>query len=403
MKMPKNTLQPKFKSNDHSVQKRYDAIVIGVGAMGAASCYYLAKEGAEVLGLEQFDIPHDKGAHAGQSRIIRKAYFEHPDYVPLLQKAYQNWQKLEDATGAEIFVRTGLLYFGKPDHDLMKGIHLSAGTYHIRVDTLSETDIQQQYPQLRIPGDCERLFEPDAGFLTPERAVRLYAEMAQRHGALIQTGVQVSSWQQTPEGFEVFTSTGKYTAKKLVFTAGAWTGRLVPSLSSSLEVTLQTVAWVTPKKPALFELGQLPCWVIAEEDQPGVYYGFPSLPPGRFDGPAGFKLGHHYRGPATEPDNPERVVPEYEEAKLIRVLNKYFPEGYHSTHVLTTCLYTNTPGENFIIDFLPGHENKVVIAAGFSGHGFKFVSAVGEIVGDLTIRGKTALPIGFLNAARLLT
>lgn len=108
----------------------FDVIVIGVGAMGASACYYLAKEGAEVLGLEQFDIPHDKGAHAGQSRIIRQAYFEHPDYVPLLQRAYHNWQELEDATGAEVFVRTGLLYFGKPANALMQGLHLSADTYN---------------------------------------------------------------------------------------------------------------------------------------------------------------------------------------------------------------------------------------------------------------------------------
>ncbi len=230
----------------------------------------------------------------------------------------------------------------------------------------------------------------------------LYSKLALSYGASIQTGVQVTGWKRAGPGFEVHTSAGNYTGNKLVFAAGPWTSRLIPALSSSLSVTSQSLAWVTPHNPAAFELGRLPCWVIAEEDQPGIFYGFPCLPAGRFDGPPGLKLGHHFHGPATDPDNPDRKPPIGEEAKLIQVLNKYFPGSYQGTHTLKTCLYTNTPDEHFIIDFLPGYGRDVAVAAGFSGHGFKFVSVVGEIISDLITREHTELPVEFLNAARFL-
>jgi sarcosine oxidase len=320
--------------------------------------------------------------------------------VPLLEKSYQNWKHLEDITGVQVFFETGLLYFGQPDHMLMKGVHASASKYNIRLDSLNVKEMKLQFPQINIPDDWEKLFEPEAGFVTPERAILLYTEKALQNGAVIKTKVKVIEWNKTADGIEVITSAGSYFAKKLIITAGPWTGKMIKALSSSLKVTRQVIAWVIPKNSSLFELGRLPCWIIADDVKPGIFYGFPILPVGKFNGPIGFKLAHHYQGAIADPDTINRIPSAEDEANLITILNKYFPEGYKATHVMKTCMYTNTPDENFILDFLPDHDHDVVVAAGFSGHGFKFASVAGEIMSDLAINGSTPLPIGFLSARR---
>ena len=379
--------------------KHYDVIVLGVGSMGSAACFNLAKEGAKVLGLEQFDITHEFGSHAGQSRIIRKAYFEHPDYVPLLIRAYANWKELESFTGSQVYFNTGLLYAGKKEGILMKGIRHSAEAYDIRVDELSSAEMEIHYPQFTIPGGYDMLFEPDAGFVTPERAILLFAEQAIQKGAVIRTKEKVTEWKKRGNEMVVKTNKDVYTCGKLVITAGPWAGKMITGLQSTLTITRQVIAWVNPKKSEPFTLGNFPCWVIEEEGKKGVYYGFPMLPVGRFGGPIGLKLAYHYPGTGTDPDYIDRTINDEDEADLVNAVNKFFPEGYSSTLAMKTCMYTNTPDEHFILDFLPGYDD-VVIATGFSGHGFKFVSVVGEIMADLALHGKTKLPIGFLNAKR---
>jgi len=383
-------------------ETHFDVIVVGVGSMGAATCYYLAKQGVRVLGIEQFGIPHELGSHAGQSRIIRKAYFEHPDYVPLLQRAYENWHELEALTGHQVYHKTGLLYLGHPDSDLMKGVRESASKFQLSIDPLSDWQMAAAYPQFRVPDGYEALLEPDAGFVTPEKAILLYVEQAMQHGAAIHTNTQITGWQQTRKGITLQTDRGVYTTDKIVLTAGAWAGKLLPGLASKLTVTRQVIGWVNPKKSEPFELGNFPCWVIADANKPSIYYGFPMLPAGTFGGPIGLKVAHHAQGVVSNPDAVNRKTEAAEEANLVQMLEQFLPEAYASTHILKTCLYTNTPDENFILDVLPGTNNKVILAAGFSGHGFKFASVVGEIMADLAMNGKTELPIGFLGAGRFL-
>jgi sarcosine oxidase len=380
--------------------KSFDVIVLGLGSMGSATCYNLAVSDVSVLGLEQFEIPHDQGSHAGQSRIIRKAYFEHPDYVPLLQRAYENWQDIETKTGSQVYFPTGLLYAGKSTDILIKGVRESATKYEIKIESLSKSETTFRYPQFRIPEDYEVLFEPDAGFVTPERAISLFVEQAKSLGAQINAKEKVISWTREAGIIKVITEKDSYSCKKLVITAGPWAGKMIPGLSSSLRVTRQVIAWVNPKQPKLFELNQSPCWMIDDDAQPGMYYGFPIVPVDEFGLPNGMKLAYHYPGLTSDPDHVDRNPSKEEEQNLIEALHRYLPEGYLSTHVLKTCLYTNTPDEHFVIDFLPNFEHDVVIAAGFSGHGFKFVSVVGEILTDLVTKGKTDLPIDFLNAKR---
>jgi sarcosine oxidase len=381
------------------MNNNYDVIVLGVGSMGSATCHYLAKRGHRVLGLEQFEIPHDQGSHAGQSRIIRKAYFEHPNYVPLLQRAYENWKSLESDTGTQVYFPTGLLYAGKPDGVLIRGVKESAEKYSVSIEPLNTSESKIRLPQFNIPDSYDILFEPDAGFVTPERAVLLFVEQAIKHGAEIRTKEKVIEWKESGAGISVKTDKGTYNCAKLIITAGPWASQFIPQLSTKLSVTRQVIAWVNPKQYIPFELGKFPCWLIDDDSKPGMYYGFPVLPVGQMGGPIGLKVAHHYPGTVTDPNNVNRISSADDETNLIYALNKFLPEGYKSMHVLKTCLYTNTSDENFVIDFLPGYDN-VVIAAGFSGHGFKFASVIGEIMTDLAMNGNTRMPIEFLNINR---
>lgn len=382
------------------IPTHYDVIVLGVGSMGSATCYQLAQQGYKVLGLEQFDIPHELGSHVGQSRIIRKAYAEHPDYVPLLERAYQNWRSLESATGIQVYFKTGLLYSGKSNDPFIKGVKLSSEKYQIPVEELSADETEKRYPQFRLPKGYKQLMEPEAGFITPERSILLYTEQAIRQGAIIRTREKIREWKRENGTITVVTDKGQYHAKKLVITAGAWGGEMIPGFSKHLTVTRQVLAWVKPKKWNDFTLGNFPCWII--EHGGHDYYGFPILPEDKLTGPSGMKLALHYPlGDPTDPDAVNRKIRDIDEKVLIDALQLLIPDGYESTLTMKTCLYTNSPDQNFIIDHLPGYDKDVVIAAGFSGHGFKFVSVVGEILADLAMNGKTNLAIDFLSAARL--
>lgn len=379
----------------------YDAIVIGVGSMGSAACLYLAQRGCRVLGLEQFDIVHENGSHSGQSRIIRKAYFEHPDYVPLLQKAYDNWAALERETGSQLYHRTGVVYFGDGDSATIKGIARSASMHKIPLMRMNAGDSRKYFPAFRIPESFDTLFEADAGFVTPERAIRLYARQAESRGAVIHAKEKVLAWDDAGSHIVVNTAAGSYQCDKLVITAGSWTSKLVPQLNTELKVTRQTLAWINPKRPELMSLGNLPCWFIDDRDR-GIFYGFPILPFENFGGPIGMKLACHKPGPVTDPDQAERTPGEADLENISYALEKYFPDAGDEIITTKTCFYTYSEDENFIIDHLPGYDKRVSIACGFSGHGFKFVSVVGEVLADLVMKGRTDLPVGFLSAKRFL-
>ena len=380
-------------------QKKYDVIVLGVGSMGASTCYHLAKKGFKVLGLEQFDIPHEQGSHTGQSRIIRKAYGEASDYVPLLERAYENWKTLESETGSQVYYSTGLVYFGAVNDPFLDTVKQSSVKYKIPVNKLSPEESNHKYPQFKIPANFQILEEPDAGFLTPERSILLFVEQAIFKGAVIRTKEKVLEWKCVKGIVTVKTDRGTYQANKLVITAGPWAGKMMPAFAPKLKITRQALAWVKPKNWDNFILGKFPCWIL--EDNEYDFYGFPILPVGKFGGPIGLKLGLHYpKGDVTDPDAVNRSTKESDENVLIQFLNQFIPDGYENTLAMKTCLYTNTPDQNFILDYLPGFDKDVAIATGFSGHGFKFASVIGEIMADLAIIGSTHMPIDFLNAQR---
>ena len=202
----------------------YDVIVIGVGSMGAAACWYLAKGGYKILGLEQFDIPHEQGSHAGQSRIIRKAYFEHGSYVPLLERAYHNWKELERTTSSQVYYRTGISYFGSPDSSMIKGTREAAHQYKIPLEILSHEAAHGSYPDIHCPLHFQILFEPDAGFLTPEKAIALYVADAILHQADIRGREKVLGWKKENSAMTVITNRNTYQADRLIICSGAWSG-----------------------------------------------------------------------------------------------------------------------------------------------------------------------------------
>ena len=385
-----------------TLNNSFDVIVIGVGSMGSATSYYLAKRGYKVLGLEQFDISHEFGSHAGQSRIIRKAYFEHPGYVPLLERAYENWEALEWETGKQVYYKTGLLYAGNPNNEMIKGIKRSAALYNIEIEKLEPTDAANRFPQFSLPGNFEVLFEPEAGFITPEKAIRLYASQAKKNGAAIHSNEKVINWEKERNTILVKTDKQTYQCDKLIITAGAWAGKMIPGLADKIKVTRQFVAWIKTKNDDQFELNKFPCWMISDDEKHGCYYGFPLLDTEKFGEPAGLKLAHHFPNEVTDPDKVDRLTTEKDIQNLNYCLNKYLPGVFDSILHTKICLYANSPDENFIIDKLPGYEENVSIACGFSGHGFKFASVVGEILADLAIEGRSDLPIEFLNAKRFV-
>lgn len=379
----------------------YDIIVIGVGSMGSATCYRLAERGYKVLGLEQFNSPHTEGSHAGQSRIIRKAYFEHPDYVPLLERAYRNWSQLEVQTGEHLYFKSALLYFGPADHNVIKGTTNAASLHGIELKELTAQEIKGRYPQFQIPSGFKSYYEPGAGFLRPEKVITVYKNEAIKKGAVIHSNERTLEWKRDGKGFKVVTDKDSYHADKIIITAGAWAPKLIPALADKMRITRQVIVWVKPLDAIKFSPANFPCWLIADHRRAGALYGFPFLNKQEFGEPEGLKFAWHCPDEETDPDNVNRVVSDEEVQKLISDVAEYIPAVADSEIVVTkTCLYANSPDEDFIVDHLPGYDNDVTIACGFSGHGFKFVSVMGEILADLSTEGKTELPIGFLRLDR---
>lgn len=371
----------------------FDVIVVGVGAMGAATCWSLARRGLRVLGLEQFDIPNTRGSSHGYSRVTRTAYYEHADYVPILQRAHALWTELEADSGEKVRHQVGGLYLGPVDGDIVGGSLRSARAHGLPHELLNRTELARAYPQFQVPDGWVGLLEPQAGLLLPELAISAFVTGALRGGAEIHGHEEVISWQAGAAEVSVTTTRGTYRADRLVFTGGAWSTRLVRNLGVELVVTRQVLGWVWPKEPAPYQLGRLPIWMVDRLDG-SLYYGFPMMTLG-----PGLKLALHRPMQPVDPDRVERGILPGDEETFRDCLRRFLPSADGPLLAQRTCLYTNSPDGHFILDRHPQHD-RVLIAAGFSGHGFKFASVIGETLADLADTGKTPLPIGFLGLGR---
>ncbi|MHC5024933.1 MAG: N-methyl-L-tryptophan oxidase [Planctomycetota bacterium] len=378
------------------MDERHDVIVIGLGAMGSAACLELARRGRRVLGLERHGIPHAQGSSAGESRVIRLCYYEHPDYVPLLRRAYELWDDLSEAAGEPLLHRTGGLYAGAEDGSFIQGNLRAAAAHDLPIEQLGAADLRRRYPVFQLPGDHVGVWEPDAGFLRPERIISVSAELAMQRGADLRGREASLDWEAHEEGVTVRTDRATYEADHLVLCAGAWSGRLLAELGVELVVTRQVLAWVQPRRPELFAPGAFPVWGVDDPDG-HFYYGFPMDPRGR----PGLKIARHFEGRPTDPESIDRTPTPADEDEVRPILEHLLPDARGPFLSMAICMYTNSPDGHFIIDHHPRHE-RVTIACGFSGHGFKFATVVGEILADLAIDGTTSHPIDFLRLDRLL-
>jgi sarcosine oxidase len=370
-------------TNEHSVRRQFDAIVIGVGGMGSATVFELARRGLKVLGLERYDIPHDLGSSHGVNRIIRLAYFEHPSYVPLLRRAYALWRELEEARGERLLFVTGSVDAGEPASRAVSGSLRSCAQHDLAHELLDADALHRRFPAFRLPPSMQAVLQPEGGFVLCERAIVNYVEAAHAIGAEIHAREPVLGWDLAGHGVEVRTADAVYRAKHVVITAGPWASALIPGLTSLACPERQVLLWTQPRRPEYFRFGALPVFNL--ESPEGHFYGFPIF------GNPGFKIGrYHHRYEHADPDRMDRDCHAEDDRVVRDGVRKYFPDGDGPTMAMKTCLFTNSPDEHFIIDRHPGAEN-VTIAAGFSGHGFKFCSVVGEMLAELVVDGETRL------------
>jgi sarcosine oxidase len=370
----------------------YDVIVLGLGGMGSAALFELARRGRRVLGLEQFPLVHARGSSHGHTRIIRTAYYEHPDYVPLVKRAFGRWHELEQLTGRHLLTACPCLTIGSGDGELIRGVLAADREHGLEVCDFSREQLQTFYPPFRVPADCVGLAEYQSGFLYVEDCVRAHLDQAKAYGAVIRAEEAVLDWAAAGDAVEVRTTAGVYAAAKLVVTAGAWATQLLRDLGVPLTVMRQVILWFEPYEPALFRRDRFPIFIC---DTPGgAFYGLPMIDP------RGVKVARHYGAPElASPDQVTWDVTAADEAAVRGFLDEYLPGRFGRRADAQVCMYTLTPDRHFVIDVHPRYPN-VAVAAGFSGHGFKFASVVGEALADLAEAGRTALPIDMFRATR---
>lgn len=370
----------------------FDVIVIGLGAMGAAACHHLAARGHRVLGIEQHHLAHDRGSSHGETRLIRKAYFENPDYVPLLCRAFDLWEELQAACGETLFERNGLVTFGRPGvSQVYEGTLASGRLYSIPIERLGRDEALRRWPIYRPPEGFAAAYEPGAGFLYAEKCVLAHAKQARARGAALKVNEPVLEFRIETGRTYVRTTQGSYSAARLIVAGGGWSARLLAGLGLPLELRKMTLGWFPAGQEHAAAKGT-PGFVFDLDDD--FYYGFPQI-----DGES-VKTAGHRRFEALEkpedkdaPPSPERM------AALGGFVRDCLPFASDRLLRWSNCIYTMTPDEDFVIDRHP-ETPELVFAAGFSGHGFKFASVVGEILADLAIDGATKHPIGFLSASR---
>jgi sarcosine oxidase len=360
--------------------------------MGSATLFHLARRGVRVLGLERYDLLHEYGSSHGLTRIIRLAYWEHPGYVALLRRSYQLWRELERLSGERLLHITGSIDGGPANGPVFSGALRSSQQHGLPYEVMDGTELSRRFPGYRLPREIQCLYQPEGGFLLPERCNLAHINAALAAGAQVRYREPVVEWGVTGGHCWVRTLRERYEAGRLVIAAGPWASKLVPELAELAVPERQVLAWLQTSRPERFTPDVFPVFYIELEE--GRYYGFPSfLVPG-------FKFGrYHHRQERVDPDRMNRE-PDSEDERLLRMFaERYFPDAAGPTLMLKTCLFTNSPDEHFILDLHPNHP-EVALAAGFSGHGYKFCSVVGEIMADLAQKGETEHNIGFLGLKR---
>jgi monomeric sarcosine oxidase len=379
------------------MKMHYDVIVIGAGSMGMAAGYFLSQSGKKTLLLDAFNPPHDKGSHHGETRIIRYAYGEGVEYVPLALRARDLWQELAQQTGKEIFLQTGVINVGDKNIPFIKNVIKSAEKFDLPLEVMTASEVNGKWDGMQLPENFLGCFEPTSGVLKVESCVEAYRELALNTGATIRTNSRVTKVHPQSGKVTIYTEDGAtFTADSIIISAGAWSGELLKQLDLKLPLNpiRKTFAWYDVDE-RYYNQNDFPAFTFELADS--IYYGFPSI-----DG-AGLKVGRHDGGDTINPDEVKLAFGDV--AGDVENLNGFLDEFMPREHELKlgkTCMYTMTPDEDFVIDVHPKYNN-IAIAAGFSGHGFKFASAVGEVLSDLITKGSTDLDIKPFSIKRFST
>jgi sarcosine oxidase len=353
----------------------YDTVVVGLGAMGSATLYHLARRGQRVIGIDRFVPPHDQGSSHGATRIIREAYFEHPMYVPLVRRAYELWDMLASEAGEPALLhRNGGLYIGSPGSTVVRGALDSALRHNVAHELLDADQMLDRFPAFVMRHTWLAVYEPGAGFLRPEAAIAAHLRLATGHGATVLCGTPVDRWQPTQQGVQVETTRGEFVARQAVFTVGAWAPGLITDAAGFLSIERQTSHWFAPRTGSALGPDSMPVAIWELEDE-RFFYTTPDV--GK-----GVKASFHYGGETTDVDHVRRTASGTETDEIRGMLEQLVPRAAGAHRGATVCLYTDTPDKHFVIDRHPSHPSVIIISA-CSGHGFKFSAAIGEIAADL--------------------
>jgi sarcosine oxidase len=370
----------------------FDAVVVGLGAMGSAAVSSLARRGCRVVGIEKFAPGHDRGSSHGATRIIRLGYFEDPSYVPLVRAAYPLWRDLAVKSGVPVINITGIVEIGRPDSELVEGTLRASRLHGLSHEVLDAATLMRRFPAFRVPQGYVGVYQPDGGFLRAEQAIRAQLALARDAGAQLRFDENVVAIEPRGKGVRVATQNGVVDARCAIVTAGPWVKSLLPGLPVPIRVTRQVLGWFAPRERALFSPDRFPVFLLQNAD--GLFYGFPD------DGTSGVKVAkHHHADETVDPDACDREVSAADEAMIRAVLAAHIPAADGPRLSATTCLYTMTPDGDFILDRVPGEES-IIVASPCSGHGFKFAPVIGEILADLAITESTVHDISRFAIAR---
>jgi sarcosine oxidase len=374
----------------------YDAIVVGLGGMGSSALAHAAGRGMRVLGLERFSRVHDLGSSAGRSRIIRQAYFEDAAYVPLVQHAYERWRELEATTGLDVLNLTGVLLVGTPEHESVINARASAILHDLVFEELDAAAIARRYPRFAPRRDEIGIFEPNAGLVIPEAAIDAYLRVALAAGAEMRFNTPLTAWHETPDGTFVVTAAdgSVYETRRLALCMGAWFESIAAEIGIPIVIERRVQHWFT-QTSAGYGAADVPTFLVDRVEQPSRMYGFPDLGDG-------VKAAFHGIGAPTHADELDRAVHAEDIAPLRASLEAWLPGSTAHYGGGKVCMYSLTPDEHFVLGTHPD-DARIILAGGFSGHGFKFASAIGDVIADLLIDGETARDIAFLAPTRFRT
>lgn len=364
----------------------YEVVIVGAGSMGMSAGYYLARQGVQTLLIDAFNPPHTGGSHHGETRLMRHAYTGSPLYTKLAIRADQLWRQLEETGGQKLLYRSGVLNMGTDGSAALREKRQQAQAHGLAVEWLDAAEIRHRWKGIRIPDRVQGIYEQNAGYLLSEACIRSFRQQALAHGALLVPNTPVKEIQIEPDRVKIYTESGDFCADKLIVSTGAWFGTIAGFQRLPIRPVRKAVAWFAADE-ALYSAERFPGFTFGDEQ--GGYYGFPSI-----DG-SGVKIGRHDAGQTWIPSSPFYPFGHYpeDEADLRRALTAYLPAAAGRILRSGVCKYEMTPDEHFIIDQHPQHRH-IYLAGGFSGHGFKFSSVVGEILADLVTKGKAKFDLG---------